>query len=1016
MPDLSGNLATIRQPYSVDLYFTPIYGEEVFSGTVASTPTFPAKALALSGAAGSASDVKRGMRVTVETSGGIYKGETHVRAAGTISSTYIPIRETSKGVINIAAGDVIRVYNAIYLQDKLVSADPTFSPDSLAYGTQNSVVPPIAISGGHFAAYVDSGQVYATIVFAGSESYAVDADSGGTVTHAWDFPTATGTTTSTSANPSFTFPVGYHFGWHIVTDSSNSATWTQFIMGQVYDASTPPYACVLEDVSASVDAGWSARVQVFDAAGLTTIPDHCFGIVWSRETYNGTVQSFGNVIPTRSALKMVGYVARETVRFDPVDTTLTFELISPLARLQALPGYSKVMINNSTPDKWREVEDLSVKRALVLLLRYYTNLTEIFDFLYDADTYAFSRFYVQKNTPSAQTLELADGVDARFVCNRTGRFMVQKRQELTLLADRSALVTTLTLTTQDIERYEFNRDHYRTVELLDVRGFKADQDSPTPLFSYWPGLGPGQGTQSSVTERLIAASQSDLNKRAGLRGAVLDGVFIDSAGEYRKAFDLRLSLVGAYDVFDYYKEWIALSIDDSTNLRGVDLSAYRYIFHSANITYDHSAAMAFTELVLRAETAAPAGTTYKPTTPDNNNLPDYTPPDLDVGFTPVPAAVVPLPVYNPDSPESPIRVFGLAAGSAQAAIAESYDSGAGTIAWTEISTGLGAGIGRWAAGDPYDYGRMFVLMSDGLYKCEDIWSFDSWSLVASNTDMFASGTVIGLKIQMNITKRGHIIVLSGSKIAVSFDYGLSWTQVDPSGAGAFSTSTAITGGDFAINQRGGGVVMFTYYIGGGNSRTYRSTDNGLTFSLQATHNTAFIDARLFIPYCRRGGLPNTADTSMELWLQYSGGNEGGIQVSYDAGVTRTATLAFNSAGIEVPAAARQNVLSLWTWDSNYQFSAGRGTGGGANRWSIFATTDAVTYTEPVNGVAGSQSTIAVNGYPTDPLALIMFSSNSAICAISLDGAVTRFGAAPAFFSPQQTSYAEFSLAGVVAPS
>jgi hypothetical protein len=1013
MPDLSGNLATLRQPYSIDLYFTPIYGEEVFSASVANTPTFPAKALALTGSAGSASDVKRGMRVTVETAGGIYKGETHVRAAGTISSTYIPIRETSKGVINIASGDVIRVFNAIYLQDKLVSADASFSPDNLAYDTQNSVVAPIAVSGGHFAAFVDNGQTYATIVFAGSESYAVDADSGGTVTHSWVFNSATGTTISTSANPSFTFPVGYHIGSHTVTDSSNSATWTQFIMGQVYDADNPPYGCVIEELNATVEAGWSSRVQVFDAAGLDTIPDHCMGIVWSRETYAGTVQSFGNVIPSRSAVKMLGFIARETARFDPVDSTLTFELISPLARLQALPGYSKVMINTTSPDKWREVDDLSVKRAVVLLLRYYTNLTEIFDFLYDADTYAFSRFYVQKNTPYAQTLELSDGVDARFVCNRTGRFMVQKRQELTLLTDRSALTTTLTMSAQDIERYEFTRDHYRTVELLDVRGFKADQDSPTPLFSYWPGLGPGQGTQSSVVERIIAASQSDLNKRAGLRGAALDGVFIDSAGEYRKAFDLRLSLVGAYDVFDYYKEWVALSIDGSTNLRGVDLSAYRYTFQSANVTYDHSAAMAFTELTLRAETAAPAGTTYKPTTPDNSNTPDYTPPDLDVGFTPVPLATVLLPGYIPGEEQLPIKVFALSATAAEAAIAESYDSGTGIISWSEINTGL-SGIGVWAAGDPYDYGRMFVLTVDGLFKCEDIWSFDSWSQVATNAQMLGNSTYIAHKISMSINRRGYILVACGTNIAYSTDYGLSWTQVDYSGVGAWSTTGLdANSGDIAISPHGNGYIYAAKFHSGSNSRFYRSTDWGASWTLRGTYGTAAGNPRIVVPYSKRGGQPNISDGNQETFYSYQVGTAGGLRF-VPAGFSGTFVSIYdvNAAGIEVPSARRQNVFAPFTWDSNYWNHAGLGTGGGANRWAIFKSVDGTTVTQPVDA-SGSQNGVIVQGWPLSPDVALAAANNSSLLAITLDGWTSNFGSQPTGWTG--VSYAEFSLVDFVSP-
>lgn len=1018
MPDLSADRPTIRKDgYSIDLYFTPFVGEQVWTGIVASTPTFPANALSISGGSGTIANVKRGMRVVIETSGGLFKGETHIRAAGTISSTLIPIRETSKGTINIASGDRIRVYNAIYLQDKLVSADPSFSPDSLAYSAQNSTVPPIAISGGHFVAFVDSGQTYATIQFAGSTSYTVDPDSGSSVTHEWVFPSATGTTTKTTANPSFTFPVGYHIGSHTVTDATNSATWTQFVMGHVYDATTRPHRCVVNNIDASLDSGWSASVQLFEDASLSDIPDRCMGIVWSQETYFGTVQSFGNVVPSRSHIKAVGYVARDTNRFDPVNSTVTFDLISPLARLQQLPGYSKVMLNTASPDLWREIEDLTIRRAVIVLLRYYTNLTEIFDFFYDAEDYDFPRFYLQKNTPYAQVNELADGVDARFVVNRTGRFMVQQRQELMLLNTRSALTTTLTLLTPDISDYEFSRDHFRTVELLEARGFIADDTDPEPIFSRWPGLSPGQGTQASIVERMIASDQSDLSARAGMRGAALDGVFIDSNQEYRKGFDIRLTLRGAYDVFDYYREWIELNIDGTTNLRGIDLSDFRFYLVSASISYDHSVSSAITELTLRTETAAPAGVKYTPTAPINSNTPDYTPPDLDIGFTPVPNATVLLPGYDPDDPDNPDRAFALNQSGAQAAIGE-IDIAGTTINWTEISTGL-TGNGVWASGDPYNYGRMFVLTTTGLYKCEDIWSFDSWSLVADNNTMFGSSTYIGHKIKMNITKRGYIIAACGDNFAISFDYGLTWTQVDPSGGGAYSTTGfGSQVGDMETSPYGGGYVWFSVYNGAGNTRIYFSSDWGLTSALQRSLTvTPTSTIRLVMPYTRGGGVPNTNGAAQEGWIYYGSGNQGGFS-KYTGGYATGGTTVYvvNAAGVESPNGTTQSGLTHFTWDANYFYGAGRGTGAGANRWSIFRSVNGTTITEPINGLAGNQDAVGVNGWPLDPDIMIMWSRNSSLLALTIDGAVNRFGTRPAFFTGTGTAYAELNLANFVAPA
>ncbi len=1035
MPDLSANRATMRKDgHSIDLYFTPLFGEQIWTGTVASTPAFPAKAISITGGSGTIADVKRGMRVTIETSGGLLKGETHIRAAGTISATVLPIRETSRGDIAIVTGDVVKVYNAIYLQDKLVSADASFSPDNLAYSAQNSTVPPIAISGGHFVGFVDSGQTYKTVVFAGSESYTVDADSGGTVTHSWVFPTATGATTSSSANPTFTLPVGYHIGSHTVTDSSNSAPWTQFVMGHVYDRANPPSECVITALDGSVDNGWSASVQVFGDATLDDIPDKCMGIVWSEETYAGTVQSFGNVIPSRSHIKAVGYLSRDTNHFDPVNSTIVFDLISPLARLQALPGYSKVMLNTASPDKWREIDDLSVKRALIVLLRYYTNLTEVFDFLYDADEYAFPRFYLQKNTPAAQTIELADGVDARLVANRTGRFMVQKRQELTILADRSALTTTLTLELDDIIDYDFPRDHYRTVELIEARGFIADQTDPTPIFARWPGLGPGQGTQSSISERLIAASQADLNRRAGLRGAALDGVFISANDKFHKTFDLRLILRGAYDVFDFYKEWVEVDIAGTTNLRGIDLSEYRYTFQGANINYDHSTASAVTELTLRAETAAPAGVKYSPTVPPNSNTPDYTPPDLDIGFTPVPDATVLIPGYDPDAPVLPLRIFALAAAQAKAAISDSYDSGTGIITWTEISTGFAGTAGIWAAGDPYNPGRMFALMDDGLYKCEDIWAFDTWVLVASNTAMFGASNRVGHKVIMSINRRGYIAVMSHSMINVSFDYGVSWEGVtDPGSRNTYGTVLEMASGDIAISSRNnpgsstGGHIIASVYLGilMGNQFTcgyYLSTDWGLTWTLITTRfyagGTQPPGGKIHIPHMNFYGQPNVNGSAQEVWITETTQNAGRVIRSNGRIASANTTMLTVTSGTN-PAGYGQNPLSAFTHNSAAAWYV---SAGGGSSYGIYSAVGATTTLRTINtpqSIYGS-----VHTWPQDPNVALVFVPRASVInnpvnesiQLTLDGGVTFFGNKPSFFAVERIAYSELNLIDILPPT
>jgi hypothetical protein len=615
MPDLSSNRTAMRADgHKARTYLAVFGGVVVASGTLNSAPATGAKALAWTRTAGSSSDIRAGYRVIVETAGGALKFETSVRYSGTISDSNLPIREVASAEYTLSASDVVKVYNTPVLTDKLVEDNATFAPDGITYSAQNTTIAPIANSGGHWCGFVDAGQTYATIATQDA-SYTVDPDSGGSLAHLWTLPTGVAFapgSASTDASPTLRADVGYAVVSHRVTDSTNSAQWTQYLVLRVYSAADPPVECVAESVDADETTGWNGRVRLFDNAALTAIPDRSLVAVFVSETINGAAASYGNRVSSRSHIKLLGYLVRDESEGDGADDRLTVEIISPWARLQEIPGFSKVLERYSSTTGWRYVQALTVKRAILQILRWYTNWTEYFDTVFQTFTdYDYPAFYVEKATPLAQLQELADGVDARVTGDRTGAMLIGTRQELVALASRSALTTTITLQDDDRVRYRFSRDHFKAVDTLECRGFVAatSTSGAVAIFSRYPGV-PGRGAAVTATDRLIAASQSNLNDRCGLRGAAADGVFITAAGVYHRAVDLELTLPGAYDVFDpAYQEWVAFT-GAAGNRRALDLAALRFVVRGVNVTY--AGGTATTTVRLMSETAAPAGQTYVP--------------------------------------------------------------------------------------------------------------------------------------------------------------------------------------------------------------------------------------------------------------------------------------------------------------------------------------------------------------------------------------------------------------------
>lgn len=638
MPDQSAHAATLRASgHSVRGWLSIFKGVPIVTATVASIPTvYPFTTLGITVVSGSMSNVERGAEVVVLDSTDHYKGRLRVRYSGTMNATNLPIAEVSKATMEIVVGDKLQILSEHRIRAKFPESSVTFDPDMVDYVDQNSVQPPIPCSGGPVAAWVDEGQTYATLDFFGSSSYAVDPGSGGSLTHAWTFPAGSTPATSTSADPAnVQIPEGEWWVRHIVTDSSNSKTWTQFVPVYVHDADNPPYEVIVENFNGEPMEGWGATFTMLDSIGLDDAPDGAPVIFWVKEVMDETEQSFGNRIAERSNIKFFGYLRSDNAQSDASQKTLSLAAVSPLRLLAEMNGFSKVFIDDAAANDWIEIQTLSVKRAIIQILRWYTTAVECCDLIFDFTDFTYPRFYLQKATPLEQLRELADGVDARFIADRIGCLEIQKDPALTKLSDRSGLITTYTLALADVISIQVQREHYRPVDLLECRGI--GNVSNLPFFSRYPGKAPGEGNQNAVQDRLIVINQADLNVRCGLRGGRLDRVYITNASRFHFAPTVTVVLFGSYDIFDFYREYIAFSLTGTSNNREIDLSAFRWMLQSVNIVYEQGTAT--TTLTLQAETAAQQGTTYTPPAPPDNQLPDY---ELDdVLFVP-PVSVDPV--------------------------------------------------------------------------------------------------------------------------------------------------------------------------------------------------------------------------------------------------------------------------------------------------------------------------------------------------------------------------------------
>jgi hypothetical protein len=820
--------------------FTPAV---VLQATVSTTPVDGALNLAISVVSGSAADVFNGFMVRVFTAGGSLKGTTNVRAYGTISSANLPIHELGYADIPIVATDVVKVYNIGYLGDKLPAADQTFAPDYLPYVNQGSVIIPRVCSGGHFLGFVDhigttTQTAYATIPMPGVSS-AEDPDSGGGLTHLWVIMTS-GTVTfapgsaSSDANPTFRCTAGYGFVRHNVTDNGNSALWQQFVSMQVYDLSANlPYRILDASLNGTEAGGWNAdSVEVYNNATLSALPDGSLCGLFSWETINGVTISYGNVYSGRSQIKLIGYLYRDEQNLQSSIRRLRFSIRGVLAQLASLPGFSKVFIRGASD--WTDLDGLTVRLVMWQILSRYSFFTELFDFVIDASILnkLYPAYYLQTKSALEQLREVADGIDARITNTRTGELLVHTRPELVPLGSRSGITTTLTLATWMWRAATLNRDHWKTVELYEARGFTASATTPAPILSRFPGLTPGRGAQMPIVERQICDSQADLNARCGRRAARIDGSFFDANGVYARAVEWSGDLVNALDVFDFYPEYCATSFDATSNLRAIDLSAYLYYLSSIDVTY-HAGGTADVHPSFLMATNAPSGATYVPPTVESTPLPP-------VAFPPPPNT---LPGWNGALKQGIGKIAAVTSGNYLVRTTDfSTPSAAGGPTWqsidlTQAPYSLVGSTLDWVpdAFSPKYLGtgtavNGWILTTTRIYRITDI--FGTVGLTSQHSFSACDGGEIQTERATQNNVIAHVL-RSGVSTVYYTTNGSTWASA--SGVPVASGNTLSEPGLFMSPH--GGLARTLFYASANVSAGYTSTD-GSAWSSAASPNFA----------------------------------------------------------------------------------------------------------------------------------------------------------------------------------
>lgn len=609
-------------------YMANFKGAQVLEATINSdAAALSATSLDITILTGSIADVQRGYICQFFSALGVFKGQSHIRWGGTLDATHLPVREFSQSEFLIKALDTVQVFALMAFEDKLVTDTDLFEPDGVPVGTYNSAPPPLAASGGYDAGFVDGYETatplaYRTQTTNGAPSLILDPTSTpGNLSHLWTLPTGVSFapgSAATDESPTLRVTVGEYTVYHDVTDNDNGQAWRQCVTYQCFDGVTrSPVSCIMESAPTGDPAqGWSCTFRAVNFLTLTDAPDGSLCLFFVRERINGTWQSLGGT-EGRSAVKLLGYLAHDESDLTPQLQYQRFEVISPLVRLSQLPGFSKVMFQNEAPDDWSKVSTaLTTLRAMIQLIRIYTfALDGGHDLL--TGTYLldvpYPELWLQKESPRQQVDELADGVDARFTCTRTGLFRLDPVLALLDLPYRAASSVGYTFQRQDVARLVARRNHLDTVETLELHATSGTNSGDTAnalaYFSRAPGS-PGHGADFITIERIIATAnnpQDDTNARAGRRYALRNGVFTSSnTGHKSRAPEIDVEMRQVYDFLDFDDQIIHFG--SFPNPRDIDLTFFDWAL--ARVRLDYASGKVIS--TFQALTDSPPGASYFP--------------------------------------------------------------------------------------------------------------------------------------------------------------------------------------------------------------------------------------------------------------------------------------------------------------------------------------------------------------------------------------------------------------------
>lgn len=596
------------------------------------------------GATGDYTHVVPGMTLFVGSSAGAYdKGRCRVRKAATSAKLFVGWGSE----IDLADNDYLTVVREfdLWAKNPRTFATVDYMDYEETYDAQHDAPAPIPRLG------MDKALKLAGLTVSHSRDASESAvpDGGSITAYAWTAAGASASSGMDTATPTITYNVA---GWHLesctlTADNGESATgyrWTY-----VHSSAAPPVMNFKfgSRIRGEVDTGvWSVKVEMLDEAALDDVYDGARVILFTEDYYGGVPGSLGPLTGHEN-MALQGWVDGESIVRDPTRPACTFTVYGPAWRLGRITG-SAVTLNDvsGTADKWTEMPGLTVDLYLWHLLHHRSTCTAVMDVFLPGDTRR-AKSLTAPSAPLWEQIRLADTkVNARAVCDCYGRLIIETDAQVLPLASRSGIPVVRTLAEQDwVGEIEFERVTLPPVARLETNADVWDGTTSALLLSASHGQVQRRFGQLKVRDRLLAASQADLNAVTGLL-----------MGRENNPFP-RISIALASN--DHFidtgpRQYLELEMDTSDTPRAFTCGGRRLLPRVVEREFSEKTGKLRTFVQCEAETfQETAVTVERPETPVDNYPPQPEPLDPPLFPSPFPPGYPDGPILPPEDPDPP---------------------------------------------------------------------------------------------------------------------------------------------------------------------------------------------------------------------------------------------------------------------------------------------------------------------------------------------------------------------------